>query len=482
MLELTASIASASGGLMLPEAADSATTGPASGDGTGFASALAQAGAEATADASPSEAAGCLAPMPAQIEPLADDAAVDALQASAAALDSTSAADVQALEESFGSLADLAQQLAGPRVDGHDAARSSRPAPANAVDSAIAALVEALQFAPRDPADAGLVAADAPLGSAGDVDILMPDDKDTGDDDAELPTAGDPSLLGLPILTAQPAPPSAAPPTQPPVIDDGGVVFDTQQNPTLSRTRGENRGPRPSGGNATDRAAVRPAAAERDGGSDVNSLATQRTIEATAADAGTRSDAAPQIAEPRTASPAQAQHAHRTGDAMFQPLMAAATSAAAGPTAATAAAAPFHAQLSAAIDSPAFGSALGVQISTLADHGISEARLHLNPAELGPIAVQIGLDGTLAQVHMAVEHSSTRQALEQAMPDLAAALRDAGFTMTGGGVSQQSRNPQAPAGGAAPGHSRDSQSDEPLAALGAPSRATARRGMLDVYA
>ncbi len=147
----------------------------------------------------------------------------------------------------------------------------------------------------------------------------------------------------------------------------------------------------------------------------------------------------------------------------------------------------FQAQLSAAIDSPGFGPALGLQISTLVAGDISQARLHLNPAELGPIAVQIGLDGQLAQVHLAVEHAATRQALEAALPDLVRALHEAGFTMTGGGVSQQSREQAAAAdAGAGSQRSRDggqrgeSGADSASADPGGAMRH--RQGLVDIFA
>lgn len=89
--------------------------------------------------------------------------------------------------------------------------------------------------------------------------------------------------------------------------------------------------------------------------------------------------------------------------------------------------------------SPEFREALGVQVSVLAKDGIQRAELHLNPAEMGPISVQIAIDGTQARVDFGVDSSTTRQIIESGLPELAASLRDAGFTLAGGGVSQQSR-------------------------------------------
>jgi flagellar hook-length control protein FliK len=95
---------------------------------------------------------------------------------------------------------------------------------------------------------------------------------------------------------------------------------------------------------------------------------------------------------------------------------------------------------------PEFAPALGVQLSVLAREGVQEARLHLNPAEMGPIAVQIAVDGSTAVVHFQADVAATRQALESSLPDLAAAMRDNGFTLSGGSVSSQSSGGQGAGG------------------------------------
>ena len=157
------------------------------------------------------------------------------------------------------------------------------------------------------------------------------------------------------------------------------------------------------------------------------------------------------------------------------------------------AAAPFQAMLNAALGSPEFAPALGTQVSMLARDGFSQARLHLHPAELGPIAVQIELNGLHAQVNMSAEHALTRQALEQALPALAGALRDAGLTLTGGGVFQQPQHaPRGPDGDARPpaGHRAEADvaadaADEAahdVALAAALPRPRIQRGALDLYA
>ncbi len=124
--------------------------------------------------------------------------------------------------------------------------------------------------------------------------------------------------------------------------------------------------------------------------------------------------------------------AHALGSA-HAPASASSTVASAPATQAT---------VSTPAESPEFPQALGVQVSLMAKQGVQQAELQLNPAEMGPIVVQIALDGAKAQVDFAATSAQTRQILENGLPELAASLRDAGLTLTGGGVFQQPRQPR----------------------------------------
>lgn len=119
-----------------------------------------------------------------------------------------------------------------------------------------------------------------------------------------------------------------------------------------------------------------------------------------------------------------------------EPSAAAAASAAAPPATTTAAEAPVAASVTVPMESPDFAEAFGVQVSLLARDGVQEAELHLNPAEMGPVSVQIVLDGERARIDFGAQAAATRAAIEASLPELAAALRDAGLTLAGGGVSQ----------------------------------------------
>jgi flagellar hook-length control protein FliK len=153
------------------------------------------------------------------------------------------------------------------------------------------------------------------------------------------------------------------------------------------------------------------------------------------------------------------------------------------------AALPFQAQLSAALESPAFVPALGVQLRTLVSEGIARAELQLHPADLGPIAVSISMDGNQAQVQLTVDNAATRETLQQALPQLSEALRDAGLSLGGGTVSQQpsssgGQDPSAGRGSSVAGRNGagrgDAEGDGATPPL--PGVASRPRGLLDLYA
>jgi flagellar hook-length control protein FliK len=106
---------------------------------------------------------------------------------------------------------------------------------------------------------------------------------------------------------------------------------------------------------------------------------------------------------------------------------------------------------------------------------------------MGPVAVSIVVDGQQAQISFHAEQSDTRQVLEQSLPDLAAALRESGLTLSGGGVFQQAQDQaQAQQGRAQEGRAvrgRAQETDQPASshATAAPSQRVSR-GVLDMYA
>lgn len=98
--------------------------------------------------------------------------------------------------------------------------------------------------------------------------------------------------------------------------------------------------------------------------------------------------------------------------------------------------------LSTPLDSPQFPKALTDQLklwlSGEATQGPMTAELRLNPAEMGPIHIRIALEGQTAQVDFAAAALETRQAIEASLPMLSSVLEEAGLSLSGGGVSDQS--------------------------------------------
>ena len=155
--------------------------------------------------------------------------------------------------------------------------------------------------------------------------------------------------------------------------------------------------------------------------------------------------------------------------------------------AATHAATPVQAEARVAVplDNAGFGAALGTQVSVLVRDGVQTARLQLNPAEMGPIAVQIALDGSAARVDFQADLPGTRAVIEASLPALAGVLQEAGFTLAGGGVFQQTPGRQGQ-GDAPPQPGQLGQADGrgPVVNLLAPAAAPlrAQRGLVDLVA
>src|SRR6185437_2628720 len=123
---------------------------------------------------------------------------------------------------------------------------------------------------------------------------------------------------------------------------------------------------------------------------------------------------------------------------------------------------------------------LGAQLSWMAHRGIETASLHVSPAELGPIEVRIAVSGSDASVWFGAAQATTRAALEHALPQLRQLFASQGLALADTGVFRE-----PPRGSAHPAPSR---ALAPVAALRdeasrtSETRATARLGLLDLYA
>lgn len=120
----------------------------------------------------------------------------------------------------------------------------------------------------------------------------------------------------------------------------------------------------------------------------------------------------------------------------FASALAGATAAAGQPVAAASqGAAGVTAQVPVPVDTPEFGATVMLQVGRFAAGGIEQATLNLNPAELGPIQIQITLDGRQASVDFGAAHGHTRDLLQAALSELAAALQGDGLTLAAARVA-----------------------------------------------
>lgn len=133
-----------------------------------------------------------------------------------------------------------------------------------------------------------------------------------------------------------------------------------------------------------------------------------------------------------------------------------------------------------------WSEALGDRVTWMTGNRIQNAELKLNPAELGPLRVQISMDDGNASVTFTAQHPQTREAIEQALPRLREMLADQGVSLQNASVSDQGpRHQQSGQGGekvapqlnSAPGIDGGLVEGESLATvMRAPS------GLVDVFA
>jgi hypothetical protein len=153
------------------------------------------------------------------------------------------------------------------------------------------------------------------------------------------------------------------------------------------------------------------------------------------------------------------------------------------PTPAGTGAAPVQVGIPTAPGAPDFAATFGLQVSVLARDGVHKAELHLNPREMGPVSVQIVVDGTQARIDFGADVPATRQAIEAGIPELASALREAGLTLHGGGVSPHAGGREERGGGESGREpARTASTDEPLAAAHRPRTLHGVPGGVDLYA
>jgi len=89
------------------------------------------------------------------------------------------------------------------------------------------------------------------------------------------------------------------------------------------------------------------------------------------------------------------------------------------------------------VGAAAFADEVTTQVTALAQSGVTQAQLQLNPADMGPVQVHITLQAGQASVWFGANHADTRAALEQSLPRLRELFAGAGMPLTDSGVFRE---------------------------------------------
>lgn len=332
--------------------------------------------------------------------------------------------------------------------------------------SAPAGLFALLLRGQQGDADAAPEAPPGPEASAQDA----PQDEDTDRPEATTAQAADPS--------SPPAPTPTPVPAWTPTVRSAGAAepsADTDGGDALQRLGATDRSRASAARDALERSAA-PDEPAQTGTTERPGTEGREVSQRPAADQPTEALLAPAGPEPVP----ETAPTHAAAGTL--PSLGGASDTAAAAPAPAEPAPTARAHLPQPPTSPAFAPALGLQISTWLREGVQHAALELNPAELGPIDVRIALRDGQAQVALAADVPFTRQALAEALPQLAEALGEVGVQLSGGDVSDQTgqRARDGSAAGSRAAGAGLSAGDE---AAPAPAPAVARRrGLLDLYA
>ena len=86
-----------------------------------------------------------------------------------------------------------------------------------------------------------------------------------------------------------------------------------------------------------------------------------------------------------------------------------------------------------------WSSGLGQRMLMMVENGIETARLRLSPANLGPLDIHVNIEDEQARVWFGAQHSTTREALELALPRLRELFAEQGLQLAEADVGEQGR-------------------------------------------
>ena len=173
--------------------------------------------------------------------------------------------------------------------------------------------------------------------------------------------------------------------------------------------------------------------------------------------------------------------------AMLTAMASASPSAVSSTPTGTATAGFMQGSISEAFGQRGWDTALGKQLLMMVGQNVRSAEIRMNPANLGPIEIQIELQDEQVNVAFSSRHAVVREAMELAMPRLREMLEANGLSLGNGDVSDQSLARHGDHAEAGERHGRgeagtgEAASSDPMLTVTRVPLPEASSSMLDVY-
>jgi flagellar hook-length control protein FliK len=153
------------------------------------------------------------------------------------------------------------------------------------------------------------------------------------------------------------------------------------------------------------------------------------------------------------------------------------------PSSGVEAAATYSAALPSPVGSAPWGQELGQQMLMAVDGKLQSATLHLNPPQLGPLEVQLQMQGGQVNAQFVSAHQAVRQAVESALPQLHDMFAGAGINLGQASVGTGSPRDGGSGGTRARSGASQSQDTQDAAPVAGAARTSSAwlRGLVNTY-
>lgn len=139
------------------------------------------------------------------------------------------------------------------------------------------------------------------------------------------------------------------------------------------------------------------------------------------------------------------------------------------------------------VHDPRWAQQLGDRMVWMTRGDIQSAQININPAQLGPIQINISLNGDQMTAHFVAAHQEVRQALDDAMPRLREMLSGAGINLGQANVGSQTPQQQGNGASSMVSNTPRSGNEEVILSPNDSASASTRpitqgRGLVDLFA